>query len=128
MRNGGEWTEGKYRQFISGALRKLSVRWPPRHTALARARVDRGLYLCAHCRKVGPDKITIRGKARRVPNAVVDHIDPVVDPMDGFTDWNTFVARLFCEADELQVLCHACHAFKTKQEAADRARGRRRRA
>jgi hypothetical protein len=30
------------------------------------------------------------------------------------TDMNAFISRLFCEADNLQVLCHGCHEVKTR--------------
>ena len=46
----------------------------------------------------------------------VDHIEPVVSPNDGFKDWNTFIARLFCEVDNLAVLCKVCHEKKTNEE------------
>ena len=31
-------------------------------------------------------------------------------------DWNTFVDRLFCKAEELQVICDPCHDKKTHDE------------
>jgi hypothetical protein len=43
----------------------------------------------------------------------VDHIDPVVDPEDGFQDLDVFIDRLYCEAENLQVLCKECHKVKT---------------
>lgn len=59
----------------------------------------------------------------------VDHIDPVISLEDGFVDWNTFVDRLFCEPDNLQVVCSyllknkdkhggipSCHHRKTQEE------------
>jgi 5-methylcytosine-specific restriction endonuclease McrA len=46
----------------------------------------------------------------------VDHILPVVDVQNGFVDWNEFVARLFCEASNLQVICDDCHQKKTNAE------------
>ena len=46
----------------------------------------------------------------------VDHSDPVISPSTGFTDWNTFVSRLFCSKDNLSVLCDSCHTDKTNKE------------
>jgi hypothetical protein len=46
----------------------------------------------------------------------VDHVLPVVDPIEGFKDWDTFIKRLFCSKENLQVLCSACHTKKTKEE------------
>lgn len=34
-----------------------------------------------------------------------------------------FVRKLFCSADELDVLCHTCHDVKTKQEREERKNG-----
>ena len=45
----------------------------------------------------------------------VDHIAPVVDKSTGFIDWNTYMSRLFCDINNLQVLCKRCHKIKTKR-------------
>jgi len=50
----------------------------------------------------------------------VDHIEPVIDVTDGFVDWNTFVQRLFCGPENLQVICDDCHQKKTNKERFDR--------
>ena len=75
-------------------------------------------YQCAICQKYFPGK-----------DVAVDHIDPVVDVDDGFVDWNTFIDRLFCGTNNLQVLCSyklkdilkydneiSCHLKKTREE------------
>lgn len=46
----------------------------------------------------------------------VDHIKPVVDPKKGFTTWDDFIDRLYCESKNLQAICKGCHTIKTKQE------------
>ncbi|MGH7974921.1 MAG: HNH endonuclease signature motif containing protein [bacterium] len=47
----------------------------------------------------------------------VDHIIPVIEVNDqGFVDWNTYVERLFCGPENLQVLCDPCHDKKTHEE------------
>jgi hypothetical protein len=46
----------------------------------------------------------------------VDHKDPVIDPVVGFTDWNEYIRRMFCGPENLQVLCDPCHAEKTRAE------------
>ena len=46
----------------------------------------------------------------------IDHIDPVVDPERGFVDWDIYIARLFCSAENLQLLCEPCHKTKTDRE------------
>jgi len=78
-------------------------------------------YLCAEC-----------GKWFKGTDVAVDHINPVI--LDGFDDWNTFVDRLFCNKDNLQVLCNyklkdiakhnnevSCHLKKTREERKTKA-------
>lgn len=52
----------------------------------------------------------------------VDHIKPVVDPNTGFTSWDDFIERLYCEKENLQVLCTTCHDRKTLKEKKLRAK------
>jgi len=104
---------------IRGALRRLFARSPVVREVLSkvrrevpkfnkdgsRAKKDAVQYQCGVCHEyVGSTKVS------------VDHIDPVVDVNDGFIDWNTFVARLFCDASNLQVICDTCHDKKTYEE------------
>lgn len=66
------------------------------------------LHRCQHCRKLFPQ------------NAVqADHITPVVGPK-GFTTWDEYIERLYCEADGFQILCKECHAKVTKEEREER--------
>ena len=46
----------------------------------------------------------------------IDHTSPVVEPSKGFISWDVYVDRLFCEKDNLSVLCKPCHAEKTAAE------------
>lgn len=46
----------------------------------------------------------------------MDHIKPVVDPKKGFTTWDDFINRLYCEESNLQAICKGCHSAKTRQE------------
>jgi hypothetical protein len=66
-------------------------------------------YKCADCKGNFP-----------AASVVVDHIDPVVDTMTGFVDWDTYIERMYCEADGLQVLCKPCHKEKTALERKER--------
>lgn len=92
------------------------MKWPPISQCLKEARVRRGVYLCAGCKEEVPASIIVNGK--RTKNAIVDHVNPIVDPEVGFVDWNTFIERLFAEGEDLQCLCHACHTEKTNDERA----------
>lgn len=64
-------------------------------------------YLCSAC-----------GEWYMGKDVQVDHTIPVVDPEIGFTDWNTFIDRLFCESNNLKLLCKICHNAKNNKEKA----------
>lgn len=118
-RNGGEWTEARFRSFITSALRAASRRWPPESKALKEAFVGKKVnartgkmamhYKCAACKKhfVQAD-------------VQIDHIDPVVDPKKGFISWDVFIERMFVEMHGLQILCRPCHKIKTDEERLQR--------
>lgn len=122
--NDGQWTPARFRSFIRGGLRSISMRWPPKAEVKRSARISRGVYLCAGW-KTSPHEVPVSlppasGNKRRINNSVVDHIHPVVDPDTGFVSWDELINRLFCEAENLQVLCHSCHSEKTKDERSRR--------
>ena len=110
----GQWTESRYRNFIISMLRRGSGSWAPKQEVKKAARVSRGIYECAGCGQEVTASVKVDGK--RVSNVFVDHINPVVDPSVGFTTWDEYIERMFCEADNLQLLCKSCHDSKTKQE------------
>lgn len=70
-------------------------------------------YQCAECKGLFDQKET-----------QMDHIIPVVDPLIGFVDWNTYIIRLFAEVDNYQCLCKPCHKVKSERENADRSKKR----
>lgn len=122
-RCGGKWTEARFRSFIISALRSATKRWGPKGQARKNARTSRGVYVCACCGKQmgatawreyksGEKK----GKPKKVNDAIVDHIVPVIDPLVGFTTWDEYIERMFCEVDNLQVICHDCHEIKCNEE------------
>ena len=115
MRNGGKWTEARYRSFVTSTLRAGSRKWPPKYETLNAAKTEKKVnkatgrlaqhYLCAMCEQEYTQK-----------DVQVDHIKPVIDPKKGFVSWDTYIDRMFCEGKNLQVLCKVCHAEKTKLE------------
>ena len=121
--NDGEWTEARFRAFIISALRAHMKRFPPKWKALKAAMVGKKInkrtgrlaehYLCASC-----------GGFFVARDVQVDHIDPVVSPEEGFQDWWTYFNRLYCEADNLQVLCKQCHKEKTNAERKERMKNK----
>jgi len=62
------------------------------------------VYECASC-----------SKTFKSTEVNVDHIEPA-GSLTKYSDLPGFVKRLFCEADNLQVLCKSCHDVKTKEE------------
>ena len=114
-----EWTEGRRKSFITSVLRSGYRRWPPKYETLKDAQTGKKEnaktkriamhYKCNSCEKDFPAK-----------EVQVDHIEPVVDSK-GFSSWDTFIERLFCEKENLQVLCKECHLTKTQLEKKERA-------
>lgn len=116
-RNGGQWTEARYTAFVKSALR--GARWPAKYDCIKLAFVANGINpvtgkKCKLCRCSGCSNTFKQGDLR------ADHIVPVVGP-EGFTNWDDFIRRLYCEADGFQALCNACHDAKTAEERAARA-------
>lgn len=115
-RNSGNWTEARFNSFIKSMLRQGTRRWGPIQECLKKARVSRGYYLCNGCKE--EVTATIKEDRKRVKNAIVDHIHPIIDPKTGFTTWDECINRMFCETDNLQVLCKECHDKKSMDERA----------
>ena len=119
--NDSEWTAARFKSFITSALRTATRKWPPKYKALKDACIGRKVnkatnkmayhYKCAHCRNLFVQK-----------DVQVDHIAPVVDPRIGFEGWDIFIDRMFCEKDNLQVLCKTCHSVKTQLEKKERTK------
>jgi 5-methylcytosine-specific restriction endonuclease McrA len=109
----GQWTEARWNSFIKSALRSASNRWAPKQLVKKQARIARNTYVCALCgAKVGNKTIKI------------DHIDPVVDPVKGFTTWDSYIARMFPEVEGYQAICLSCHTAKTRTENQTRKENR----
>lgn len=121
-RCGGRWTEAKFNTFIRNNLRGGSRKWGPIQDVKREANVRRGFYLCNGCKQEVPH--TTKQGRRRIQNVFVDHIEPIVDPVKGFTGFDDFIDRLFCEKDNLQVLCADCHTKKSLAERAEHAKRR----
>lgn len=96
---------GTLKGWLVWQLRRLSYKWPPRNEALRKARIERGKYTCAKCKKIYGNK-----------DISLDHIEPVIDPKRGWQNFDVYIERLFCSAEGFQVLCHKCHDLKTAKE------------
>lgn len=108
-RAGGRLTEAGYRGWLRSQLRKITRRWWPIQDVMRAARRPtqsgdkrrKWDYRCAICCGWFDGK-----------SVSVDH----VVPCGSIEDVAGFVARLFCEADGLRVLCHECHEKRHANE------------
>lgn len=115
-RAGGEWTESRYFQFIRSTLRRASLRWPPITQVLLASRrpnesTNKRLkweFQCAACSGWFPRK-----------GVQVDHLIEC-GSLKCFDDLPRFVETLYCEQDNLYVLCSYCH--ENKEEILKKAR------
>lgn len=109
-RAGGQWTEARYWSFIRSQLRKGFMTYPVKHHVLGQAKKvvegkrHRFEYECAVCHQ------DFTGK-----EVQVDHMKPC-GSLSKPEDLPGFVGRLFCEAEDMQVLCKTCHQAKTNEE------------
>lgn len=97
------------KRFIINGLRRMSYKWKPRNEVKKKARIRRGIYLCAGCGGEFPNK-----------EVCLDHVVPVVDPEKGFESWDVYIERMFPEEEGFQVLCSTCHDEKTAKENSTR--------
>jgi 5-methylcytosine-specific restriction endonuclease McrA len=112
VRNAGTMTESAFWSFIRSALRQKSRWWKPITECKMKARRaykgpskrQKFEYQCNSCKEWFPEK-----------QINVDHIKPA-GSLNCKEDLAGFVERLFCELDNLQVLCEKCHDVKTKLE------------
>lgn len=96
--------------FAKAALRRASTYWWAMSEAMVRAKVARGLWKCASCHE--------HFKKHEVQK---DHIEPVVSVTGGLNDFNAYIDTLFCEPENIQILCKPCHQIKSGAEASLRA-------
>lgn len=93
----------KLRAQIIANLRRIGYLNVTYKEAMAGAHRGRGEWECKECRKLYT-RSELHG----------DHIKPVIDPRTGFTDWNSYIDRLFL--GQIQPLCITCHKQKSERE------------
>lgn len=111
-RNAGTMTESAFWSFIRSTLRQKSRWWKPitqckmesRRPYKGPLKRQKFEYQCNSCKQWFPEK-----------KINVDHIVGAGSLNCG-ADLPGFVERLFCEQDNLQVLCSDCHNEKTQLE------------
>jgi hypothetical protein len=93
------------KKFLIPKLRSASYKWIYRNNCIKASRVDRGKYKCACCGDiVGPK------------DYVLDHIEPIVPVETGFTTWDDYINRMFCDESGFQLICKVCHDSKSLVE------------
>jgi len=115
-RAGGTWSEARYFSFIRSLLRRGFMKYPVKFQVKNEAsRPYKGSdkrrkkeYQCAVCSGWFADK-----------EVAVDHIVPC-GSLKTYEDLPKFVATLFCEKENLQIICNTCHQIKTNEERANR--------
>tara|TARA_R110000824_G_scaffold344886_1_gene531560 strand:- start:24921 stop:25337 length:417 start_codon:yes stop_codon:yes gene_type:complete len=115
----GQWTEAKFHSFIKSGLRQQTRKWGPIQQCQKAANIRRGIYRCNGCKEEIPKTTPHPETRKRVNNVHVDHINPVV-PVTGWVSWDDCINNMFCEEDNLQVLCSKCHKEVTAEENAQR--------
>lgn len=108
-------TNSRLKSWLISGLRRMTMRYPPRNEALRAAKTEKKInektgrmaqhYRCAGCLQEFPAK-----------GVCVDHIQPVIDPNGSFVNWDTYIERMFCPVENLQILCSLCHDVKTQKE------------
>ena len=111
---GKTWTKARYFSFIRSALRRAWSKYPVKFQVLEKAKtIVKGKrhkyeYECSQC-----------GGWFKQAEVEVDHIIPC-GSLKEFEDLPRFVKTLFCEEDNLRVVCKPCHRIIT---VAERAKG-----
>lgn len=111
-RNAGTMTESMFWSMIRSALRQKSRWWKPvsqckqesKRAYKGKNKRQKWEYQCNKCKNwFKSDEVN------------VDHIEPA-GSLNCSNDLPAFVDTLFCEVDNLQVLCKTCHDEKTQLE------------
>lgn len=109
----GTMTEAQYLAFVRSALRSKWLRWAPRSEALKSARRaykgpnkrQQWEYACAVC-----------GNNFGAKEVEVDHYPKDAGSILKIEDTGQFCANLFCEVDNLRIVCKPCHSVYTHSQ------------
>lgn len=105
------------KNWIIGQLRRVSLRYPPAIRATNKTKevyyilskkgkpMKRVKFTCASCGQ----------KDLKRSQCNLDHKVPVTSK-DGFTTWDDFINGLFCDEENLWLICQPCHDVKSRDE------------
>ena len=108
-RNAGTFSESSFWMFIRNSLRRRSIVWKP--ISLCRERARRA-YVGTNSRQKYEYQCNVCKNWFKGTEVSVDHINPV-GSLNNAQDLPKFVETLFCEIDNLQCICSACHTAKS---------------
>ena len=97
---------------LRSSIRRVWMWSELRKQALARARLERGVYQCEGCGHLGgPKEMDVNHKQTVTPE----------NGLNTGVDWGEFIHRLlYCGLENLEVLCKTCHAKITAIERAEK--------
>lgn len=111
-RCGDTWTNARYFSFIRSALRRAFTRFPPNYQCRNEAK---RAYNGTNKKQKWEYKCGMCGEWFMGKEIQVHHIVPA-GTLTCYEDLPQFVERLFCEQDNLQVVCKPCHKTETANE------------
>jgi 5-methylcytosine-specific restriction endonuclease McrA len=109
-------------------LRKLTWSWQPIDDAEKAQKVDKATFECESCKcfvYTGKSIKSHETLIEKYPKKLVkkgtiyhDHIEPVVPigMKQQEMSYDDLVESMFCDSDNIQILCKECHDDKTKEE------------
>jgi hypothetical protein len=105
--NWDKWTQARFWTFIRSALRNAWNKYPPKFEALKQAEIGRRInkntgklakhYMCSECGEVF------------IAKDVVVHHKVDAGMLKTYEDLPLFVKNLFCNVNDLSVVCKPCH-------------------
>lgn len=112
-RCGGTMTESAFLSWIRSALRSKSLSWKPRSEAL---RLARRAYKGLNKRQLWEYKCAMCSAWWAAKEVVVDHFPVACGSLTSIEDIGPFANNLYCEVDNLRILCKVCHDAHTLAE------------
>jgi len=110
----GTMTEAQYLAWIRSALRSKWLKWKPRSQAIERARRP---YVGQNKRQKWEVQCALCNDYFMLNDIEVDHYPHDAGSILSFEDIGPFVNRLYCEVDNLRVLCKPCHKCYTLSQS-----------
>jgi len=105
-------SDTKFWTYLRSTLRRAFLRYPIRQQCI---RLNRKPYEGENKRQKWSCTCEICGIYLKMTEVHVDHIEPI-GQLKQFSDLQKFTETLFCEQDNLRILCKPCHKVITKEQ------------